>query len=199
MRRYVAPIFVLLFISFTTARSSGTKNSSLSFPVELQSAVNSALKCAEALHIQADKLAIADFSKSSDQKRFFIVDLKTGEVLLQTWVAHGKNSGELYARSYSNTPESHQSSKGLFKIGSKIMSPKHGESLLLYGLERGVNDKALEREIIMHGADYVSEAFIRQQGRCGRSYGCPALPREDIHKAISLLPEGSLLFIYSGD
>lgn len=145
----------------------------------------------------AEMIAIADFSKPSDQQRFYIIDLSNKELVLQTWVAHGKNSGENYVTQFSNKMSSHMSSKGFFLIDETFESPKHGTSLALDGLEKGINDKAREREIIMHGADYVSEKFIEENGRCGRSYGCPALSKEDMQKALQLLKPGSLLYIHS--
>lgn len=145
----------------------------------------------------AEMMAIADFSKPSDQQRFYIIDLTSKEIVLQTWVAHGKNSGENYVTQFSNKMSSHMSSKGFFLIEETFQSPKHGTSLALEGLEKGINDKAKEREIIIHAADYVSEEFIEENGRCGRSYGCPALSKEDMLKALQLLKPGSLLYIHS--
>ncbi len=145
----------------------------------------------------AERIAIADFSKPSDQQRFYIIDLANKEIVLQTWVAHGKNSGENYVTQFSNKMSSHMSSKGFFMIEESFESPKHGTSLALDGLEKGINDKAREREIIMHGAEYVSEQFIEENGRCGRSYGCPVLSKEDMQKALQLLKPGSILYIHS--
>lgn len=146
----------------------------------------------------ARMLAIADLSQGSEKQRFYIIDLEKKEVILQTWVAHGKNSGDNFAIHFSNRDASHMSSKGFFSIGEEFISPKHGPALLLEGLEKGLNDQARSREIIIHGADYVSESFIESHGRCGRSYGCPALPREEMAKAIRLLAPGSLLYIHTG-
>ncbi|MBL7923968.1 MAG: murein L,D-transpeptidase catalytic domain family protein [Bacteroidia bacterium] len=146
---------------------------------------------------EARMLAIADLSQASDKQRFYIINLEKKEVNLQTWVAHGKNSGDQYALNFSNTNASHMSSRGFFRIGEEFISPKHGPALLLEGLEKGVNDRARMREIIIHGADYVSEDFIETHGRCGRSHGCPALPREEMAKVIRLLPPGSLLYIHT--
>lgn len=145
----------------------------------------------------SEMIAIADFSKPSDQQRFYIIDLTSKEIVLQTWVAHGKNSGDNFVTQFSNKMSSHMSSKGFYLIEESFESPKHGTSLALDGLEKGINDKAREREIIMHAADYVSEEFIEDNGRCGRSYGCPALSNEDMKKAIQLLKPGSLLYIHS--
>ena len=145
----------------------------------------------------AEMIAIADFSKPSDQQRFYIIDLTTKEIVLQTWVAHGKNSGDNFVTQFSNKMSSHMSSKGFYLIEESFESPKHGTSLALVGLEKGINDKAREREIIMHAADYVSEEFIEDNGRCGRSYGCPALSKDDMKKALQLLKPGSLLYIHS--
>ncbi len=146
----------------------------------------------------ARMLAIADLSQGSEKQRFYIIDLEKKEVILQTWVAHGKNSGDNFAIHFSNKDASHMSSKGFYSIGEEFISPKHGPALLLEGLEKGLNDKARAREIIIHGADYVSESFIEEHGRCGRSHGCPALPREEMAKAIQLLTPGSLLYIHTG-
>lgn len=144
----------------------------------------------------SDTVAIADLSVSSDRQRFYIVDLISGEVLLQTWVSHGKNSGEDFASRFSNDKDSYKSSKGLYRVGEVFNSPKHGSAILLDGLEPGINDHAREREIILHGADYVGEDFIEQHGRCGRSLGCPALPRKEMSKVIELLRPGTLLYIH---
>lgn len=141
------------------------------------------------------RVAVADFSQPSDLPRFYVVDLLSGQVLLQTWVAHGKNSGDRETVSFSNEVSSLKSSLGFYRIGERFLSPKHGPALMLDGLQPGLNDKAREREIILHGADYVSEEFIEKHGRCGRSHGCPALPRVQMETALELLVPGSLLYV----
>jgi hypothetical protein len=141
-------------------------------------------------------LTIIDFRLSSNEKRMWVLDLKNKLVLYNCLVAHGRNSGEEYAINFSNTPESYQSSIG-FYITGEVYEGKHGISLYLDGVERGFNDKARDRYIVIHGADYVSEQFIKENGRLGRSHGCPAIPRELEKEIIPLIARKSCLFIYA--
>jgi hypothetical protein len=142
-------------------------------------------------------VAICDFSKNSSQKRFVVVNLDTKKVLSHTYVAHGKNSGDLKATSFSNEKESHKSSLGFFKIGGVIQTALHGPALLLEGLEKGKNDNARAREIIIHSAWYVCESFVKQYGYTGKSFGCPALPADALKTLMPILADGSLLYIYA--
>ena len=116
-------------------------------------------------------------------------------MLFQTLVAHGRNTGEEFANEFSNQAESFKSSVGFYSTG-EIYDGKHGMSLKLDGLEKGLNDKARERAVVIHGADYVSESFIKQNKRLGRSQGCPALPVEMNAKIINVIKDKSCLFIY---
>lgn len=140
-------------------------------------------------------LTIIDFSLSSKLKRLWVINMETNEVLYHTLVAHGKNSGEEFATNFSNKSESYKSSLG-FYLTAEIYTGKHGSSLKLDGIEKGINDNARERAIVIHGADYVSETFARNNGRLGRSQGCPALPNDLSNKITSKIKNKSVLFIY---
>ena len=128
-------------------------------------------------------------------KRLWVIDLEKNIVLFQTLVAHGRNTGEEFAKEFSNQSESFKSSIGFYATG-EIYDGKHGKSLKLDGLEKGLNDKARERAVVIHGADYVSESFIKSNGRLGRSQGCPAVPNEISAQLIELIKDKSCLFIY---
>jgi hypothetical protein len=143
-------------------------------------------------------ITIIDFTKSSNQERLFVIDMIKGKVIYKSLVAHGENSGENYATSFSNKPESHQSSLGYYLTGKPYVG-MHGYSLMLDGLEKGINDNARNRAVVIHGAAYVSQRFIENHGRLGRSFGCPALPEEKASEIIAAIREKSLLFIYSSD
>ncbi len=140
-------------------------------------------------------VSIVDFSQPSSQKRLYVIDVNSGKILFNTWVAHGRNSGNEYASQFSNSPESHQSSLGFYTTLDTYMGG-HGYSLRLKGCERGINDNAFERAIVIHGADYVSNRFINERGTPGRSFGCPAIPNELSKKIIDVIKNGSCLFIY---
>lgn len=144
-------------------------------------------------------LTIIDFSQSSTKKRMYVIDLYKKALLFNTYVAHGKNTGDEFAEHFSNKPGTLQSSLGFYLTENMAIGSKVGLSLLLKGLEKGINDKAREREIIIHGADYATEDFIKKTGRLGRSFGCPSLPPELIKPVAETIKDGSLLFIYKPD
>ena len=139
---------------------------------------------------RADVLTVADFSQSSRSKRLFIVDVADHKLLMQTYVAHGRNSGGEYADSFSNSPESHMSSLG-FYVTKSTYSGQHGLSLKLAGLEQGINDNAESRAIVVHGANYIGSDALK-----GRSWGCPAVASNLSRKVIQTIKDGSILFIY---
>jgi len=145
--------------------------------------------------IKKDLLTVIDFSQSSNTKRLWVIDMATQTILLNTLVAHGRNSGDEFATSFSNADSSYKSSLGFYVTG-EIYNGKHGESLKLDGLESGLNTNARNRGVVMHAAEYVSEAFIKAHRRLGRSQGCPALPQEITAETINLLKGKSCLFIY---
>lgn len=143
-------------------------------------------------------LSIVDMSQPSSKKRLYIVDLVGRKLLFNTYVAHGRNSGMLLAEKFSNTNSSFQSSLGFYQTLGTYQG-KHGLSLQLKGLERGINDNAFARAIVMHGANYVCEDIIRNTGRLGRSQGCPAVSNAESKPIIQAIKGGSCLFIYSPD
>ncbi len=140
-------------------------------------------------------IGVVDFTKPSYEKRFWVIDLVSAKVLLHTYVSHGRNSGLVYAEKFSNTPESYQSSLGFYVTGSTYVG-KHGRSLYLHGQEQGINHNAKPRAIVMHSAEYVTESFIKRNGRAGRSLGCPAVPPNDLAVVLQTLPKGSCLYLY---
>ncbi len=141
-------------------------------------------------------ISIVDFSQPSSKKRLFVIDLDKMKVVFNTYVAHGSNSGKEYASSFSNQPESNKSSLGFYET-MHTYNGKNGYSLHLQGLEKGINDKADSRAIVMHGADYVNESLIQSQGYIGRSWGCPAVPEKLHRPIIDKIKNGTCLFIYS--
>lgn len=161
-----------------------------------ETAVERGCAALERRGIRARMLAIADMTLPSTALRLSVIDLAERRAVLTTYVAHGQGSGGLHCTAFSNSDGSHATSKGLYRVGARIRSPKHGPALLLHGLEAGINSQAEAREIIIHGADYVSEAFIAAHGRLGRSWGCPAVSRADMPRLIELLADGGYLYIH---
>lgn len=141
-------------------------------------------------------ISIADFNQPSRKKRLWIVDLAKKELLFNTYVAHGQGSGNDMAVSFSNKANSHQSSLG-FYVTSETYRGKHGLSLKLDGMDENFNTNARNRAIVVHGAAYVSEDFINQHGRLGRSHGCPAVPKELTPAIIDTIKGKTCLFIHA--
>lgn len=145
--------------------------------------------------IQKDIITLVDFSLSSNAKRLWVIDLAKNKILYNSLVAHGKNSGEEFANTFSNVVESNMSSLGFYATG-EVYQGKHGLSLKLDGLQKGLNDQARNRAVVIHGADYVNENFIKNHNRLGRSQGCPAIPKELTKGIIETIKGKSCLFIY---
>ncbi|HMW65607.1 MAG TPA: murein L,D-transpeptidase catalytic domain family protein [Chitinophagaceae bacterium] len=140
-------------------------------------------------------ISIIDFSKPSNEKRLFVIDIKNYNVLFQTLVAHGRNTGKELANTFSNKASSFMSSPG-FYITGPTYEGKNGYSLKLEGVESGINDNAFERGIVVHGAPYVSQDLVNAQGYIGRSQGCPAVPVQYAESIINTIKNGSCLFIF---
>lgn len=145
-----------------------------------------------------NKITIVDFSLPSNKNRLWVIDLDENKVLFNTLVAHGKNSGNVVAEAFSNSANSYQSSLGFYITGEKYVG-KHGLSMRLTGSDKGFNDNAYKRAIVLHGANYVSEDFIKKNGRLGRSLGCPAVPIEFTKDIVELTSSGTCLFVYKPD
>lgn len=140
-------------------------------------------------------ISVVDFSQSSRRKRLFILDLESQKVLMQTYVAHGEGSGGEYATSFSNKPNSHKSSLGFYVTKNTYLG-QHGLSLNLDGVEKGINDNAEARRIVIHGANYVGERYLKSRPYIGRSHGCPAVASRLSKNIIETIKDGSVLFIY---
>lgn len=145
--------------------------------------------------IKNDVLTIADLSLSGNVKRLWVIDMTAKKILFHSFVAHGRGSGQEFATHFSNENKSHQSSLGFYLTGG-LYEGVHGLSMYLYGLQKGLNDHALSRAIVMHGADYVSEDFIEENGRLGRSHGCPAISQELVKPMLNQLKNKSCLLLY---
>jgi L,D-transpeptidase catalytic domain len=165
----------------------------------LRLALNAAA-CARTIGAVANDrlLTVIDYSKASTEPRLWVLDLERGQVLFEELVAHGRGSGDNFATRFSNAEGSHQTSLGLFRTADTYVGT-NGYSLRLDGLEAGVNDRARERAIVMHGATYVSEFNLRTVGRLGRSHGCPALRPAIARTVIDTIKQGSLVFAYYPD
>jgi hypothetical protein len=206
VRQKVTIALILLLFSFHSRELHGEKfnNPLISIPLELNAAALSAgMKGLEVLsasqQIQNDSiLVLIDFSLPSWQERLFIYNVNTMQLIKKSLVAHGVASGEIMATKFSNIKSSHTSSLGFFITG-ETYSGKHGYSLRLHGIEKGINSNAYQRALVIHGASYVSKKYIEKNGRLGRSFGCPALSLEDNKPVIDMIKSGTCLFIYAPD
>jgi hypothetical protein len=168
-----------------------------------QNVFNSALQGLQKLNEEGivkrkNIITIIDFSQPSDQKRLYVLDLDNRQILFNTLVAHGRNSGKLWASSFSNNARSLKSSPGFYVTGETFIGD-NGYSLRLDGMEKNINDNARRRAIVVHGAPYVDQAAINSLGFLGRSWGCPAIPESNHTAIINTIKDGTCLFIYSSN
>lgn len=215
--KYLMSIFLLFMVAlaaffFMSAKSSETMNADTWVNEQIKAITPQAttlseqvLKVSLIAYEHAEKkgvthsklLTIVDYSKPSAQQRLWVIDLNSKKVLLTTWVAHGRNSGNATSNTFSNNPSSYKSSIGVFVTGNTY-SGKHGNSLRVQGLESGINDKAYSRSIVFHGANYVSEN-IAKTGRIGRSLGCWAVSQDVISALINVIKNKALVVAYYPD
>ena len=160
----------------------------------------SAVSCAQAdgIGASAQRLAVIDYSRSSLQPRLWVFDLASQRLLYHEVVAHGQGSGGDRPTRFSNDDGSHASSLGLFVTRDTYIG-HNGYSLRMQGLERGINDAAMARAIVMHGAAYVNPAVDKGMRRLGRSWGCPALRAAVAKPIIDVMKNGQFIFSYYPD
>ncbi|MBT4964316.1 MAG: murein L,D-transpeptidase catalytic domain family protein [Francisellaceae bacterium] len=195
-------ICAVSFLLFCSAYASTSINQE---PIEeldrhvLMIAKNALKKVEKKLGIEAKTVVtVIDFSKPSTQKRLWVIDTKTKKIIFNTWVAHGKNSGFLNSSHFSNKPNSHQSSLGVYLTKGKYQG-QHGTSIVLEGLEPEFNSNAQTRGIIMHSASYASRNFLKANGRLGRSLGCFSLDPTIGNDIMNYIYSNTLLIAYYPD
>ncbi|KTC67780.1 hypothetical protein Lbir_3028 [Legionella birminghamensis] len=164
---------------------------------EVVSKVMTTLRCAREFNLQHNKniLGVIDYSLPSSEKRFWVFDLTQQKLLFHTYVSHGITSGSLNTNFFSNKYNSKASSIGIYTTDQAYYG-REGLSLRLDGLDRGFNDNASNRAVVMHGGWYMAENFIKKYGRPGRSWGCPALPIEMTVPIINTIKNKSLFVMY---
>lgn len=140
-------------------------------------------------------LTVVNFDLPSYEKRMWVIDLQSRKVLMALHVTQGKNSGAIYATRFSNRPGSLESSPGIFTTG-EVYDGEHGRSMRVNGLEPGINDRAMERAIVIHPASYVTPSFIKENGYAGRSWGCFAVNPSRLNKLFRIIKNQSVLFAY---
>lgn len=204
----IAVFFILcglLLLSFGARASTHPPQSLMTALLEQAPALNpevlqaalTALDCADD-DAKGRRLTVIDYSLPSSQRRLWLFDLASRKLLMHELVAHGKHSGNTRSTKFSNQPGSRQSSIGLFRT-LQAYHGRNGYSLRMEGLEDGYNHQALRRAIVVHGANYVSESFIRKTGRIGRSWGCPAVPADKAETLINLIKDGNYVYSWYPD
>lgn len=174
------------------------KNVSMPALTVFEKALNGYYKLEEEGEISNPLLTLVDFNLSSTKKRMWILNMDTQEVMFNTYVSHGKNTGLEFAKNFSNKVNSHQSSLGFYLTGETYYG-KNGLSLFIDGVEKGINSNARDRYVVIHGADYAEPEFIKKYGRLGRSYGCPAVPNKIAKKLIHTIKGKSVVYLHKND
>lgn len=167
-------------------------------PVLLQLALKGYSNIKNSTSEKSNFLAIVDFSRSSAEKRFYLISMKDTTLVHSDYVSHGKHSGNLYANSFSNEEQSLKTSLGFYKVAESY-SGCHGLSIRLDGLDKGYNDNARNRAIVMHAAAYAEPMVIKELGRLGKSFGCPTLPSDGFFYVVNHIKENAILFHYYPD
>ncbi len=181
-----------------TATSQSSLAASMNIDPNVLNLALNAYKCAVSTGVSKQKyLTIIDYSRPATKNRLWVVDTSKNQVVFNTLVAHGQGSGGTISQHFSNRPNSHASSIGLFVTGNMYQGG-NGPSLKLFGLEKGFNDKAASRNIVVHGAPYVNHQFAKS-GRLGRSWGCPAVPQHLAGPLMKTIQKGSVVFSYYPD
>lgn len=173
-------------------------NASMPNQTVFEKAITGYTKLEEEGKVSNSLLTVIDFNLSSKKKRMWILNMDTKEVIFNTYVAHGKNTGVEFAKNFSNTPESHKSSLGFYVTGETYYG-KNGLSLFIDGMEKKFNSNARDRYVVIHGADYAEPEFINRVGRLGRSYGCPAVPNKIAKELINKIKGKSVVYIHKND
>ena len=165
-----------------------------------EQAVETSLKAYDYAHshniTNKSTFAIIDYKLASNKKRLFVIDAKNNKIIDQEYVAHGRGSGGLYATKFSDTPETHESSLGVYLTGSTYKGDHEGMSLRLNGLDKGFNDAVFKRAIVMHSAWYANKQFVEKSGYAGRSWGCPAVGQDVASKVVKELKNGCIIVGY---
>ena len=178
--------------------SFAVKNSTMPQLPVFEKAISGYLKLDEAGKVSNPLLTVIDFNLSSTKKRMWILNMDTKEVVFNTYVAHGRNTGLEFAENFSNKQNSHQSSLGFYVTGETYYG-KNGLSLFIDGMEKEFNSNARARYVVIHGADYAEPSFIKRAGRLGRSYGCPAVPNKIAKELIQRIKGKSVVYIHKND
>lgn len=213
MNAVIGLILMLIFSANAASNVSMISNSGMDINTEVQHLSQKAprldkkvLKLALSAYAKAKAhgavkkpiLTVIDYSKPSSELRMWIFDLTKDNLLFNTHVAHGKNSGGRTPTHFSNQEASLATSLGTYVTKDTYIGSK-GYSLNLQGLEKGFNDNAYTRRVVIHGAWYVKDDFIKDHGQAGRSWGCPAIAPELAKPIINTIKDGSVVFAYYPD